>query len=294
MPPDDPRQHPDRAATGEGGWNPPVGASPGRAIRYELIGCALNGHCVPLMAVGATGTSDPAITREHGGVVWHRCLRCDAWLPGQPSGSTVSTTGDTWSRDGTEPPLRGRLLRDRYVLRLIAVDRALHVLVLSLLAAAILLFASHRTGLKEKVTKIASDLQGGVGGQSHSGHGLLHDVNRLFSLQTSSLYLAAAVATAYAVLEAVEMVGLWRARRWAEYLTFLATVLLLPLEIYELSQSLSPLKMVTLAINLAIAAYLLWAKRLFGVHGGGRAEQEERDRDSGWLPIDRATPPVEG
>jgi len=283
---------PGEPASAEPSWTPPVGASPGRRIRYELIGCALNGHALPLLGAASSIPPDPAISRDHGGLVWHRCLRCDAWLPGESAGSAVSTGRPTWSRDSTEPPLRGRLLRDRYVLRLIAVDRAVHVVILALLAAAILLFAAHRTGLKERFTKIASDLQGGVSGQGHSGHGLLHDVDRLFSLQTSSLYLAAGVAIGYAVLEAVEMVGLWRARRWAEYLTFLATVLLLPLEIYELTSSRSPLKLVTLAINLAIAAYLLWAKRLFGVHGGGRAEQEERERDSGWLPIDRATPPV--
>ena len=42
------------------------------------------------------------------------------------------------------------------------------------------------------------------------------------------------VVTAYAVLEAVEMVGLWLTKRWAEYLTFIATVALIPLEVYEI------------------------------------------------------------
>jgi len=43
-------------------------------------------------------------------------------------------------------------------------------------------------------------------------------------------------------------------------------------------------------INLAIAIYLLLAKRLFGLRGGGRREHEIRARDTGWGPIDRATP----
>lgn len=64
------------------------------------------------------------------------------------------------------------------------------------------------------------------------------------------------------------------------------------MEIYELTATVSPLKIVTLVINLAIAAYLLLAKRLFGLRGGGRREDEERRRDTGWLPVDRATPPT--
>ena len=55
----------------------------------------------------------------------------------------------------------------------------------------------------------------------------------------------------YAVLEGVEAVGLWLQKRWAEYLTFIATTLLLPLEIYELTK-VSPLKVLTLIMNVAV------------------------------------------
>jgi len=79
-------------------------------------------------------------------------------------------------------------------------------------------------------------------------------------------------------------------RRWAEYLTFIATPLLLPLDIYELTHKLSALKIVTLVLNIAVVVYLLLAKRLFGLRGGAQAEREERQRDSGWPAIERATP----
>ena len=46
----------------------------------------------------------------------------------------------------------------------------------------------------------------------------------LFTITSTHLYEAGAVVVAYGVLEATEMVGLWLARRWAEYLTFVATV----------------------------------------------------------------------
>jgi hypothetical protein len=43
-------------------------------------------------------------------------------------------------------------------------------------------------------------------------------------------------------------------------------------------------------INLLIVIYLLLAKRLFGLRGGGKAERAERERDTGWAAIERATP----
>ena len=84
--------------------------------------------------------------------------------------------------------------------------------------------------------------------------------------------------------------GLWRGRRWAEYLTFIATSVLLLPEIYELTETVSPLKIVTLLINLAVVVYLLVAKRLFGLRGGGKAEEAEYERDSGWAALERTDP----
>ncbi len=50
------------------------------------------------------------------------------------------------------------------------------------------------------------------------------------------------------------------------------------------------LKVLALVINLAIVAYLLIAKRLFGLRGGGKAERAEHEEDTGWAPIEPATP----
>ena len=92
------------------------------------------------------------------------------------------------------------------------------------------------------------------------------------------------------MLEGIEAVGLWFAKRWAEYLTFVATIVFVPYEIDELIKSITALKVLALIINLAIAVYLLYAKRLFGLRGGGKAEQAEREADTGWTAIERATP----
>jgi hypothetical protein len=45
-----------------------------------------------------------------------------------------------------------------------------------------------------------------------------------------------------------------------------------------------------LLINVALAAYLIIAKRLFGVRGGGKVDEDLRARDTSWQTIERATP----
>jgi uncharacterized membrane protein (DUF2068 family) len=123
-----------------------------------------------------------------------------------------------------------------------------------------------------------------------SNHGVVHDLRSLFAISITSLYLVGVAIAGYAVLEGVEAVGLWLGRRWAEYLTFVATIVFVPYEIYELAKSVTALKVVALVLNLAIAVYLLLAKRLFGLRGGGKAERAEYDADVGWTAIERATP----
>jgi uncharacterized membrane protein (DUF2068 family) len=56
-------------------------------------------------------------------------------------------------------------------------------------------------------------------------------------------------------------VGLLLKRRWAEYLTVLATVLLLPLEFYELAHKVNLFRVMVLLANLAILAYLIFKLR---------------------------------
>jgi uncharacterized membrane protein (DUF2068 family) len=94
----------------------------------------------------------------------------------------------------------------------------------------------------------------------------------------------------YAAIEGAEAVGLWYQRRWAEYLTFVATALFLPLEVYELTRTVSPFKLIALLLNLAIVVYLISAKRLFGIRGGVAAERADRERDVGWPALERTAP----
>ncbi|MFD0331891.1 DUF2127 domain-containing protein [Streptacidiphilus monticola] len=67
------------------------------------------------------------------------------------------------------------------------------------------------------------------------------------------------------------------------------TVLLVP-EVWELTHRVTVFKITALVVNVAVVAYLLYAKRLFGLRGGARAEQRERDEDMSWQALERATP----
>jgi uncharacterized membrane protein (DUF2068 family) len=258
-------------------------------LHWELLVCGVAGHELIGLDAAHTRAQDALVAREIGGVRWHRCLRCDSWLALPPPAAPAREHPP--DRDEIELPLRGRPLRDKIVLRVIAVNRAAHFVVLGLLGVAILLFASHRADFRDRFYRIVTDLQGGaVAGGGHGQHGLLGEIDKLFSLQSSRLHLFAAVILVYAAIEGVEAVGLWYQRRWAEYLTFIVTASLLPIEIYELAHRLSPLKVLAFVVNVAVVVYLLYAKRLFGLRGGARADEEIRARDVGWGALERSAP----
>jgi uncharacterized membrane protein (DUF2068 family) len=256
-------------------------------FHYELLVCGLRGHELVGMDAARLRPEDGVFAREAGGLRWYRCLRCDSWLPLQPPPRPSAQFPP--HRDEVELPLRGRALRDKIVLRIIAVDRALHFLVLAAIAVAVFIFAAKQSTLRDPAYKVLSDIQGSLGGPA-SRHGFLHGVRHLFSIQTGTLTKIGLIVSAYAILEGVEAFGLWWQKRWAEYLTFIATAAFLPLEIYELLDTLSPVKLITFILNLAVVLYLLLAKRLFGVRGGAAAERAEREHDAGWPALERATP----
>lgn len=270
-----------------------LGERPSRFVprfHWELIACGVGGHELVGLDVREVRPEDALVVREYDGLRWYRCLRCDSWLvlppPEAPSRDHLPALSEV------KLPLRGKPLRDKIVLRLIAINRALHFLVLGLLSIAVLAFASNQTQLRDRFYKVIVDLQTAVGGgpvQSHK-HGIVHQLDQLFTLSSDKLKLAGAVIGAYALVEGLEAVGLWLQKRWAEYLTLLVTASLLPIEVYELVHRASPFKVFALVINVAIVAYLLLAKRLFGLRGGAAADEALRERDVGLQALERAMP----
>ena len=262
-------------------------------FHYELLVCGLRGHELVGMDARELRPIDAILAREIDGVRWHRCLRCDSWLPVPPDG--VPTRAHPPDQDEIELPLRGRPLRDKIVLRAIAIDRAIHFVILTALAVAVFLIATDQVDLRDRFYAVLSAFHGGLGGPTDgSGGGLAHRIGDLLSQPNSRLHLIGIVLAVYAVLEGVEAVGLWMQRRWAEYLTLIATAGLLPLEIYELYERITVLKIVALIVNLAVVAYLLYAKRLFGIRGGAAAEEELRERDMGWSSLTASSPEAYG
>jgi uncharacterized membrane protein (DUF2068 family) len=260
-------------------------------FHWELLACGVSGHRLVGIGAAELRAEDALIAREMDGVRWHRCLRCDSWLPFEPPEHPESRYSP--DRAEVELPLRGRPLRDKIVLRVIAIDRGFHFLVLALLAVAIFLFAANQRALRDTFYSVVTDIQQGFGGGPvhEQQTGFLHELDKVLSLQGGQLHLLGAAVGAYAILELVEAVGLWRGRRWAEYLTFIATAVFLPLEVYELTKSISVVKILAFVVNVAIVIYLLYAKRLFGLRGGGKAEEALRERDVGWEALERSAPP---
>jgi len=260
-----------------------------RRLSYDLLDCAFSGHVLVGTDAAAVRPGDDLVVRELDGLRWHRCLRCDSWLPQLIPAEPARQVPP--GRDQIALPLRGRPLRDKYVLRLIAIDRAVHFVVLGVLAVAVFVFIAHKSAWQQDFLRIVAALQGSVGGPVNTASGGIEgELTKLFAFSTRNLEITGVVLAAYAALEGVEAVGLWHARRWAEYLTFVATTLLLAPEIYEITGKATVLKCLTLAINAAIVIYLVLAKRLFGVRGGERAEREIREVEEGWDALERATP----
>ena len=59
----------------------------------------------------------------------------------------------------------------------------------------------------------------------------------------------------------VEGMGLWRQKRWAEYLTVIATASFVPLEVYELVKDVTLPRIAALLANLLVVAYLVGVLR---------------------------------
>jgi uncharacterized membrane protein (DUF2068 family) len=140
--------------------------------------------------------------------------------------------------------------RSRRVLRLIAAERIVRGVLL--LAAGIYLLFNVNSDfgrLAERVLR-AIDLD--------PRRPLFHRfIAYLHHLHASEVRIAALFALGYGALELVEGTGLWLDQLWAEYLTVIATSLLIPFELYELVRHPSVLKAGGLAVNIAIVAYLV-------------------------------------
>jgi len=121
-----------------------------------------------------------------------------------------------------------------------------------LLAAAIgclrLLHTNLSTAVERWITALRMDPD------NHCFHWLLE---RVASISPHHLRVISAGSFCYSALLLTEGIGLWLERRWAEYLTVIATSSFIPLEIYEICRDVNGIRLGLLAINVAIVAYLV-------------------------------------
>jgi uncharacterized membrane protein (DUF2068 family) len=144
--------------------------------------------------------------------------------------------------------------RSRRIIRLIAAERFLRGLVL-LAAGAYLLTHQH-----SDFGRIADHAARAVELDPRRPF-IHHLIEKLHHLHASTLVITGIAALGYGALELVEGTGLWLDQLWAEYLTVIATSLLIPLEVFELIRNPSMLKAAGIVVNIAIVAYLGYALR---------------------------------
>jgi len=240
-------------------------------VDFALRSCGLRGH--------ATFAPDEPKLRERltvdtpAGEAW-RCLRCETFVVGPPRRSGPANTAP-------EIP-RGRFLRDRTLMRALAIERAFRAVIFLLVAAGVVKFSGSREHWQHVLDNdmpLLKPLANQVGwNPEHSK--LVHQITHAFALSSSTLQWIAIGLAGYALIEIVEAVGLWLMQRWGEYFAVIATSVFLPLEIYELTEKITALRLFALVVNIVAVIWLLWSKRLFGLNGGGKAYREEHEAES--------------
>ncbi|MBD0690063.1 DUF2127 domain-containing protein [Streptomyces sp. CBMA123] len=203
------------------------------------------------------------------GDAW-RCLRCGDFALGAPHGSGPAANA----------PLvpRGKALRDLFILRFLAIERVLRGVIIILMAWGVWKFSNSQEAVQrifdEDLTVFKPVADHFHWDLDHAP--IIETIRKTFGYQKKTLLIVAGAMIAYALIEIVEAVGLWLGRRWAEYLTVVATAAFLPLEGYELHEHVSAVKICTLALNIAAVLWIMLSKRLFGLRGGAAAFEAER------------------
>jgi uncharacterized membrane protein (DUF2068 family) len=201
------------------------------------------------------------------GDAW-RCLRCGSYVLGDPNGSGPA--------DDAPVLLRGKALRSAFILRALAFERWFRGLVLALLGVAVLELKSTKVSLQDLFHKDLKALDPFFR-QIHfqvSDSSTITSIEKVLHAKSSTLTIIGIALILYAALQVAEGIGLWSLKRWGEYVAVVGTTAFIPLEVYELVDGVSWLKIVILLINIAAVVYLVWSKRLFGIRGGYRAYEE--------------------
>jgi uncharacterized membrane protein (DUF2068 family) len=252
-----------------------------RRWNNETWVCSLRGHVTPAGSVRELRPIDGELGVDLvDGRRLARCLRCDVWVATPPIADDAPE--HLPPHDELPRPRRGKSLEDAILLRLIAIDRAVHSTMFTLLAIGLALLETNLGQVQKFGANLADKLDIAVSdsGQQASRSFVSRSFHEVLNLHQHELKVLLVTAIAYAVVEGVEAVGLWRERRWAEYLTVVATAGFLPFELIELSKKVTVFRVGALVLNVAVLLWLLWSKRLFGLRGGAAALEAAARRAS--------------
>jgi uncharacterized membrane protein (DUF2068 family) len=167
-------------------------------------------------------------------------------------------------------------------MRALAIERAVRCLIFLSVAAGVFKVSGSRERLQQALGKdipLLKPLANQIGWDPENSKLIGHIVHA-FELSSSTLQWIALGLAGYALIELVEAVGLWLMQRWGEYFAVIATSVFLPLEIYELTEKVTALRLIALLVNIVAVIWLLWSKRLFGLNGGSKAYHEEHEAES--------------
>ncbi len=94
----------------------------------------------------------------------------------------------------------------------------------------------------------------GINAENHYIQVILEKVS---GVNRQQMMMMSGGAFLYSGLQLTEGIGLWLEKRWAEYLTAIATALLLPVEIYEIFEKFTWVRLVIFIVNIFIVWYLV-------------------------------------
>ena len=233
---------------------------------WSLRACARTGHVTyrptEVALVDGLHTQTPV------GEAW-KCLRCGAFIPGEPFEHGPAALAPEVLHD--------RQIRDRLIIRFLAIERALRGLLVWFVAWVVWQLKSSLESLEQLLAKALSavkPLADQLDWNIKDSH-LIHLLNSTATSSRHTLTLVFAGLVAYGLLQCVEAVGLWFMKRWAEYLTVVATSLFIPFEIYEIASKVTFLRVGALAVNVGAVMWLVWTKHLFGLNGGAAAAHDD-------------------
>ena len=111
-------------------------------------------------------------------------------------------------------------------------------------------------------------------------------IQRIIQTDTNTLAWVSVGLLVYGILQLIEATGLWLLKRWGEYFAAVATSLFIPLEVYEITEKVTWIRIGALLINIGAVVYLRVHQapvRAAWRHSGlrGRAARGEPSRGRG-------------